>query len=76
VAQEFRVFWGIFKGNVCRQQDHAGHVHDNEETSTSEEEYHFSYYAFDGRSGASRWKHEPGDFESHGTHDESHEVGF
>ena len=29
-----------------------------------EEKEHFSTYAFDSKTGAARWKHEPGDYET------------
>ena len=40
-----------------------------------EEVEHFTYYAFDGRTGSRRWKHEPGDFEDRGMHDEERREG-
>lgn len=50
------------------QHEHGetiSHVHKDEKAEPpllDENEEHFSYYAFDGRTGALRWKHEQGDF--------------
>eukprot|EP01117_Protostelium_nocturnum_P005285 TRINITY_DN1926_c0_g2_i1.p1 TRINITY_DN1926_c0_g2~~TRINITY_DN1926_c0_g2_i1.p1 ORF type:complete len:680 (-),score=268.00 TRINITY_DN1926_c0_g2_i1:43-2082(-) len=40
------------------------------------EEYHFSYYCLDGKSGSLRWKHEKGDFYGEGVdqHDHSNQL--
>lgn len=35
--------------------------------------YHFNYYAFDGKSGAVRWRHEDGDFQARDEHDHDKE---
>lgn len=39
---------------------------DDSKNNAREELNHFSYYAFEGHTGALRWKHEPGDFEDLG----------
>lgn len=46
------------------EKEKASHHREEEESSES----HFSYFAFDGRTGALRWKHEAGDFYGEDTH--------
>jgi hypothetical protein len=43
-----------------------GAEEDEETEESREEENHFSYYAFEGHTGALRWKHEPDDFQDLG----------
>ncbi|KAL6048323.1 Integrin-alpha FG-GAP repeat-containing protein 2 [Balamuthia mandrillaris] len=55
----------VVGGRLERRPDVARLSHelrDMDEEEGDEDEEHFSYYAFDGRTGALRWKHEAGDF--------------
>lgn len=47
--------------------DESGSEDVNDNPGSLEEENHFSYYAFEGHTGALRWKHEPADFQDQGS---------
>jgi hypothetical protein len=50
------------------EKGEAPHDQDAEAAASHEPEEHFSYYAFDGRTGALRWRHEAPDFYDNDPH--------
>lgn len=57
-------------GQINMEHEHAtSHIGPDEKVEREGEGNHFSYFAFDGKSGGLRWKHEEGDFFSEDPHE-------
>eukprot|EP00026_Physarum_polycephalum_P003889 Phypoly_transcript_03906.p1 GENE.Phypoly_transcript_03906~~Phypoly_transcript_03906.p1 ORF type:complete len:676 (+),score=80.54 Phypoly_transcript_03906:81-2108(+) len=57
-------------GGDIEHEHETSHIGPDKRVEREEEGFHFSYFAFDGKSGALRWKHEEGDFFSADPHED------